>query len=165
MVLPLLRLVRPPDAGATPAAGRLPPLDESISASHWQILLDWSMAFNDEAGLTDPRELIATHLRERLPRGSMAFWLDAHDAPVSLIGATLIAPGGARVGPVYTPPPLRGRGFARAAVTAGCRRLIDQGAGSVFIFTDAANPTSNTLYRRIGFEPIGQHLHLEPVAG
>jgi len=31
----------------------------------------------------------------------------------------------------------------------------------VFLYTDLANPTSNGVYRRIGFRYIGQLAHLE----
>ena len=164
LVMPLLKLMRAPDDGPAPAAGHLLPLDPATGELHWQRLIDWTMAFHAEARLTDPREQVEHNLRARLPRASLAFWIDAAGEPACLIGATLIAPSGARIGPVYTPPEHRGQGFARAAVVAGCRRLIEQGARAVFLFTDAANPISNSLYRRIGFAPIGEHLHLMFVA-
>jgi RimJ/RimL family protein N-acetyltransferase len=160
-VLPLMKLVGTPDPGADAAPGRLHPLDENISPEHWQLLLDWSLAFHDEARLTEPREQIKADLRARLPRATRSFWLTPDGAPVCLIGALPIEPTGARIGPVYTPPAFRGRGYARAAVTAACVNLLGRGARSIFLFTDAANPTSNALYRKIGFAPIGRHVHLE----
>ncbi len=78
----------------------------------------------------------------------------------ALRGGFLIPPGGARIAPVYTPPALRRRGYARAAVAALSSHLQSRGARSVFLFTDATNPTANALYRRIGFVPCGRHLHL-----
>ena len=59
----------------------------------------------------------------------------------------------ARVGPVYTPPEHRGRGYASAAVAGVSERLLEQGV-RVCLFTDQANPTSNRIYTALGFEPV-----------
>lgn len=45
------------------------------------------------------------------PDGDLLLWEDA-GAPVSLAGFGDPTPNGTRVGPVYTPPALRGRGYA-----------------------------------------------------
>ena len=29
------------------------------------------------------------------------------------------------------------------------------------LYTDLANPTSNSIYQRIGYEPVGDSVHLE----
>jgi predicted GNAT family acetyltransferase len=55
---------------------------------------------------------------------------------------------------VYTPPELRGRGFGGAATIAVTRAALDDGADGVVLFTDLANPTSNTLYHRLGYRRI-----------
>lgn len=57
----------------------------------------------------------------------------------------------ARIGPVYTPCGLRGRGYASAAVHEVARVLRDAGS-QVCLFTDQANPTSNRIYASLGFE-------------
>jgi predicted GNAT family acetyltransferase len=69
-------------------------------------------------------------------------------------GRNRAAAGQARIGPVYTPPELRGRGFGGAATAAVTRAALDDGAEGVVLFTDLANPTSNTLYQRLGYRPI-----------
>ncbi len=61
---------------------------------------------------------------------------------------------GIRIGPVYTPPNLRGRGYASALVAQTSQRLLDEGRQFCFLFTDLANPTSNHIYQQIGYEPI-----------
>lgn len=133
---------------------------EDIDPEHWRILLAWSLAFHDEAHLAEPRESVEPDLRARLKRATLHLWLDPHGAPACMAGAGAIPPSGARIGPVYTPPELRGRGYARAAVAAACRSMLEGGARTVFLFTDATNPASNALYRKIGFVPVGRHLHL-----
>lgn len=92
-------------------------------------------------------------LLRRIRDGRIWFWTDAAGRPVHLTAANPPAFGVARVGPVYTPPEQRGRGWAGNAVAAVSRLLRAEGA-RVCLFTDQANPTSNRLYARLGFRPV-----------
>lgn len=94
----------------------------------------------------DPDEVLPRVREDRL-----WWWEDGE--PVHLLGANPPAEGVARIAPVHTPAPLRGRGYAGAAVAALAGRLAAQGA-EVCLFTDQANPVSNRLYERLGFEPV-----------
>jgi hypothetical protein len=55
---------------------------------------------------------------------------------------------------VYTPPELRGRGYASACVAAASQEHLDAGRRWCFLFTDVENPTSNRIYQTIGYRPI-----------
>jgi predicted GNAT family acetyltransferase len=74
---------------------------------------------------------------------------------VSLAGYSGPTPHGMRIGPVYTPTEQRGKGFASALTASVSQMLLDGGRRSVFLFTNLANPTSNHIYRQIGYEPVG----------
>lgn len=152
--LPLMRLAGDPQQPRA-IGGMLRP----ATAADLPVLLAWTEAFRVEARITLTAEQVAADLErpERLEMRSL--WIDDAGQPVGMIGGQAIAPTSARVGPVYTPPALRGRGIGGAMVATLSRRLLDAGARCVFLFTDAANPTSNALYQRIGFVPIGRHLH------
>ena len=63
-------------------------------------------------------------------------------------------PSGIRVGPVYTPPEHRGRGYATSLVADLTAERLAAGLAFCFLFTDLANPTSNAIYARIGYEPV-----------
>jgi predicted GNAT family acetyltransferase len=67
-------------------------------------------------------------------------------------------PGGtgrvARINLVYTPPHVRGRGYATAAVSALTQQLLNDGHRYCCLYTDLANPTSNSIYARIGYQPV-----------
>jgi uncharacterized protein len=65
-------------------------------------------------------------------------------------------PSGIRIGPVYTPPESRGRGYASTLVAEQSRTLLDAGRAFCFLYTDLDNPTSNALYRRIGYRMIAE---------
>jgi predicted GNAT family acetyltransferase len=77
-----------------------------------------------------------------------------HDEPVSLAGYGGPTPSGIRIGPVYTPPELRGRGYATVLTAELSRLLLQGGRRFCFLFTDLANPTSNSIYQRIGYRPV-----------
>jgi predicted GNAT family acetyltransferase len=63
-------------------------------------------------------------------------------------------PRGVRINFVYTPPAHRGRGYATSCVAALTRHLLDPGKEFCFLFTDLANPTSNKIYRRLGYRHV-----------
>ncbi|MFF0085515.1 GNAT family N-acetyltransferase [Streptomyces canus] len=82
------------------------------------------------------------------------FWEAPDGTPVSMAGANPMVAGLVQVDPVYTPAPLRGRGYAGAVTAEVSRAALAAGAEDVVLFTDAANPTSNALYRRLGYVPV-----------
>jgi RimJ/RimL family protein N-acetyltransferase len=69
-----------------------------------------------------------------------------------------------RVGPVYTPPVYRGRGYGSAVTAVVTRHLLEKGA-RVMLFTDAANPTSNAIYQQIGYRLIDRMVQMGFVDG
>jgi uncharacterized protein len=62
--------------------------------------------------------------------------------------------GFARIGLVYTPIEYRKKGYATACVSALSQTFLDQGSRCCFLLTDLANPTSNHIYREIGYRPV-----------
>jgi uncharacterized protein len=87
-------------------------------------------------------------------RGRTLFLWDDDGEAVSLTGVGGPTPHGIRIGPVYTPPDRRGRGYASALVAAVTQAQLDAGKTFVFLFTDLGNPTSNRIYQAIGYEPV-----------
>ena len=80
---------------------------------------------------------------------------------MSFAGAVASSPGITRVGPVYTPPEHRRRGYATALVAAWTSELLRRGARRCMLFTDHANPTSNSIYQAVGYRPAGDSLLLD----
>lgn len=114
------------------------------------LLVRWTLAFNREAlGEKNPAAEAADQAAKRLPRAY--FWDDGQ--PVSLACISRETPHGAVVGPVYTPPELRGRGYASACVAALSQLLLDSGRQFCALFTNLANPTANHIYQVIGYQP------------
>lgn len=116
---------------------------------------EWFAAFGAEAGTPVGDAVQAA--RDRVADDLLWLWEDADGVPVAMAARHRPAGGVSRVGPVYTAPQARRRGCG-AAVTAACAAdALAAGAREVVLFTDLANPTSNAVYRRIGFVPVGDH--------
>jgi uncharacterized protein len=142
-----LTTVHPP----RPAPGTL----RRAMASDRGIVRDWVEAFMLEALPDDPKQDF-DRLADRWIRGlgrTIYLWVDGGRA-VSLAGVGGLTPHGIRVGPVYTPPDDRGRGYASNLVATVSQMQLDAGRQFVFLFTDLANPTSNRIYQAIGYEPV-----------
>ena len=114
------------------------------------LLLDWFTAFVFEVG--EDSQDIEQSVNTGLKRQSIYRWEDS--IPVSLVGGSRSLPDAARIGPVYTPSAYRRQGYATTCVAVLRQKLLDQGCHSCFLFTDLANPTSNHIYRMIGYRPI-----------
>ncbi|MFD8980729.1 GNAT family N-acetyltransferase [Streptomyces sp. NPDC059564] len=122
------------------------------------LLLNWTEAFNRET--EQPGRASEAALRDRLSYGGILLWEDA-GRPVSLAGFSRPLGGACRVGPVYTPPAARGRGYAAGVTHAASGAAYATGAREVLLFTDLANPTSNDVYQRLGYAPVEDRVRLE----
>jgi RimJ/RimL family protein N-acetyltransferase len=134
-------VIPPPEA-----PGRLRRADPGDRA----LLEEWFAAFVVEAGAVAGD--IAAAVERRLADGGLYLWEDS--APLTMAGATPAVAGVVRIGPVYTPPELRRRGYGTSCVTALSQHALDHGARTCMLFTDAANPTSNAIYQRIGYRQV-----------
>jgi uncharacterized protein len=131
------------------AAGRLREPNQSDDA----LLREWRAAFSIDAEGMDPgqaREAAALPL----PKSRRLLLWEVEHTAVSMAGFAGPTPNGIRVAWVYTPPENRGKGFAGACVAALSQKLLDDGRKFCFLYTDLANPISNHVYQKIGYEPV-----------
>ena len=120
-----------------------------------ELAIAWMDAFVDEAMAEPPPETSEEWLERRKddPDSGIAMW-EVDGAVVSMGGYGGPTPNGARIGPIYTPPDQRRRGYG-SALTADLTQLqLDRGRRFCFLFTDLANPTSNAIYQQIGYRPV-----------
>jgi RimJ/RimL family protein N-acetyltransferase len=126
------------------------------------LLVRWHEEFRQEAqgaAAEDARRMVA----DRLSHGGLMFW-EAGGEPVAMAGLTRIARGVARVVGVYTPRAHRRQGYGGAVTAAASQAALARGAAEVVLFTDLANPTSNALYQRLGYEPVEDRVLLDLTA-
>ena len=121
------------------------------------LVTQWIVAFNQEALGEPALDVADTRQRVRVRIGDQGFYLWEDGEPVALAGTTRPTPRGIAIGPVYTPPAKRGRGYATALVAQLSQRLLDNGRQFCTLFTDLANPTSNRIYQKIGYRPVGDY--------
>jgi predicted GNAT family acetyltransferase len=140
-----LEQLRPP---MPPPVGRARLADEG----DLELLVAWTRAFETETH-TPPEADVEPKVRQRLGWDGYRLWCDGDGRPVSLAGSGLPAAGVSRIGPVYTPPADRGFGYAAGATWSIAGELLAAGH-RVVLYVDLANPTSNALYRRLGFVPV-----------
>ncbi|UFR06698.1 GNAT family N-acetyltransferase [Streptomyces sp. Go40/10] len=136
----------------TPPEPRPQGRDRVLDARDQEQLLYWCNEFVAEVGEA-PLDA-ASWAGSRFADKHFTFWETPDGTPVSLAGSTSMVGGMVRVDPVYTPARLRGRGYAGAVTVAVTRAALTAGATDVVLFTNPANPTSNALYRRIGYVPL-----------
>lgn len=130
-------------------AGRM----RAYSAADRPLAMRWMRAFFDEAMPGSPEAQVERFVDGRAAgHGSLVLWED-DGRVVSLAGHAGETPNGSRVGPVYTPPELRGRGYASALTAALTEQLLER-RRFCFLYTDLANPTSNSIYQRIGYRAV-----------
>jgi GNAT superfamily N-acetyltransferase len=120
----------------------------------YDLILEWFLAFGREAlhegePGTEQHEL---QIRQRLDSddGGIVLWEDEGQV-ASLCGYGSPTATGIRIGPVYTPPELRGRGYATTLTADVSAAQLARGRRFCFLYTDLANPTSNAIYERIGY--------------
>jgi len=140
----------PADGAGRPAV----PADRALTlgwlAAFWAEALPW------EANEPERVERMVDH-RLDPDVADAGFWLwEAQGAAVSLVGYGGPIPGGMRIGPVYTPPEHRRRGYCTSLMAAVSAWLLGQGRKRCYLYTDLANPTSNAIYRRIGYRQVAE---------
>src|ERR1700683_5220126 len=146
-----LGTLSPPDPAPRGTARMAGPRDRDL-------LIEWSAAFTAEIGDPSGQDHAAA-VDDKLSHRGIMIW-EAASAPASMAAITRVVTRTARVSSVYTPPALRGRGYAGAATAAATQAAMEAGAAEVVLYTDLANPTSNALYQRLGYRPVADRLGL-----
>ncbi|QKW21338.1 GNAT family N-acetyltransferase [Kitasatospora sp. NA04385] len=140
---------------AAPPAGR----SRLAEPADRELLAEWLAAFCVEAGVRAPEDPLL-EADQRIAARALLVREDADGRVVAMAGASPAVAGMSRIGPVYTPPELRGRGHASALTAAASAHARAGGAAEVLLYTDLANPTSNAIYQRIGYVPVEDAVHV-----
>ncbi|HEY6622675.1 MAG TPA: GNAT family N-acetyltransferase [Acidimicrobiales bacterium] len=127
--------------GPGPTAGALRVADDD----DLDLLNRWSDEFAaDAGGPAIDRSVLTTRVR------AGHYWLWYADTPVSMVARTAAVERVVRMQAVYTPRLHRNQGFAAACVGHLSEVITNEGNRCI-LYTDLANPTPNTIYRRLGY--------------
>ena len=141
---------------------RIYQLDQVIPVTgvegHWELatevdidlLIPWETSFAEDVHALAGD--IEQQVRNQVSQQRIQLW--KNPLPVSMAAWNGPTPGGMRIGPVYTPPEHRNHGYASANVAKLSQRMLDSGRRFCFLYTDLANPVSNSIYQQIGYRPV-----------
>jgi uncharacterized protein len=118
------------------------------------LLTGWLLSFHREAVPQEPISPDDARASAQMKIDDQDLFVWDAAGPVALAGRNRPTPHGYCIGPVYTPPQFRGRGYATALTAALSQLLLDSGKQFTCLFTDLANPTSNSIYQKIGYTPV-----------
>jgi GNAT superfamily N-acetyltransferase len=148
--LELSELVVPPALASAAVQCRAPRPEER------ELLVSWRVAYNVERlGAVDSpaqRTQAATFLDRQIADGNAWVLVDNGEL-VSLSAFNASLPDIVQLGGIYTPPALRGRGYAKCAVAGALLVARERGASRAVLFTQ--NPSAARSYEGVGFQSIG----------
>jgi GNAT superfamily N-acetyltransferase len=132
-----------------------PPLQGEIA-----LLADWRGAYGEEAlGIVrdEEAELRAAADIARWSAEGVAFVLEVEDEPASFAAFNAKLPDIVQIGGVWTPPAMRGRGYATAVVAGALQSARASGATRAVLFTGDENRSATRTYEKLGFRRIGSY--------
>jgi uncharacterized protein len=126
-----------------------------MTADDVDLVTQWIRGFNEEALPDEPhRPEDARRNAESRPQRRMTFIWDAAGASVAMASLARPTRRGITVNAVYTPPEYRKHGYATALTAAVSAEGLRRGKSFCVLYTDLSNPTSNSIYPKIGYKPI-----------
>jgi predicted GNAT family acetyltransferase len=127
------------------------------------ILVKYIDSFQKDASLfpLQSLETIRANTLNRIELKRLFVWIDDYDI-VSIAAYTRETKNIGIISLVYSPPAYRGKGYASNLVKVLSESIIlTEGKKACGLFTDASNPTSNSIYKKIGYQPIAYFTDVE----
>lgn len=120
----------------------------------------WMHVFLIEALNEDDQETARQSAVKKIGNGEVYLWQT--DTIVSMCCIARPTQNGVTINYVYTPVEHRKKGYGTKIVAEVSHIMLkEQGYRFCTLFTDMENPTSNSIYQTIGYEPIGEFRMLQ----
>jgi len=129
----------------------VPGHDRAARPGDLDVLRRW---MDDFAAFTNEPPASEADVLHRIEEGQLSV-REVDGVAVCLVGHTAPMSGLVRIGPVFTPPEHRRHGYAGACVASVSAHALSQGHGCI-LYTDLGNPTSNSVYRALGYGTISE---------
>jgi GNAT superfamily N-acetyltransferase len=133
----------------------------AITPADVPLVSQWAHDFDREAlPPEEHRTLAATReqMTVRMRQGELFGW-ELGGQLVAMAGLARPTTRTISVNSVFTPPDRRGQGFATALVAGISAEGLRRGKQLCVLYTDLANPTSNSIYQKVGYRPVCDALH------
>jgi len=119
---------------------------------HVGLVSEWMVGFAEVTLEPVDKGHALEQAEKRISDANLYLWHD--ECPVSMAWKARPTRNGIVVSGVYTPPERRNRGYATSCVASLSQLLLDEGKKFCALYADLSNPTSNSIYQRIGYRPV-----------
>ncbi|WP_244940953.1 GNAT family N-acetyltransferase [Legionella sainthelensi] len=132
---------------------------KSVQVCPIEVIKEWLIAYHIEAlgdNINDPKleESIINEIQDKqLSKNRWVLYVD--NTPVSLCGFNASLPDIVQLGPVYTPPSLRNKGFARTTVSLCLKHAATNRVKRAILFTN--EHSAIRAYKSLGFQEVGTY--------
>jgi uncharacterized protein len=114
----------------------------------------WTECFHNEALEPIEKEQAEEFTKNEIKSNRIFFWRDENGVPVSMAKRARESENGVVVSLVYTPDEYKKQGYATTCVGALSEWLLKEGFKFCSLYTDLDNPVSNSIYMKVGYEPV-----------
>ncbi len=121
-----------------------------------EFVSDWVYRFSEDILEKITLDNARKFAKEAIKRSSVYLWQEKE--PVSIAAYSRPTKNGISVNLVYTPPKFRNKGYATSCVASLSKLLLQKGYKFCTLYTDLLNPTSNSIYIKIGYKPIADSI-------
>ncbi len=141
------------DAPLSPGKLRL------ANISDQPLMIQWIAAFSEAIGEPIDPDRARSNVEQYTEDKQLYIWDDG--GPVSIATETRPTRNGTTISTVYTPPEHRDKGYATSCVWSLTKQLLSERYSFCSLYTDLSNPTSNSIYTKVGYMPLGDALSFD----
>ncbi len=123
------------------------------------LVREWASGFHQDCFHEPPYERTIAGAERRVSDGTLFLWVD--ETPRAMAARNRPTPTGECISYVYTPPEHRNHGYASAVVARLSQKILDEDKSFCTLYTDLGNPTSNSIYRKLGYVGMADFLDIE----
>ncbi|RKU11360.1 hypothetical protein C6502_08280 [Candidatus Poribacteria bacterium] len=123
------------------------------------LMTQWIAAFSETIGEPVDVDQAKSNAQQYIKDRLLYIWDDG--GPVSIATETRPIRNGTTISTVYTPPEHRSKGYATSCVWSLTKKLLSGRYSFCNLYTDLSNPTSNSIYTKIGYVPLGDALSFD----
>ncbi len=138
------------DVSLSPGRLRLACMDDHL------LMAKWITNFSEEIQEPVDLESAKSHAERSIKAQELYIWDDGE--PVCIAKESRPTRNGTTINTVYTPSEHRNKGYATSCVWSLTRKMLTDHYSFCSLYTDLANPTSNSIYAKIGYVPVGDAL-------
>lgn len=128
-----------------------------IRNEDFTLLKEWVYLFSCAMGEPFSDEDSHERAQQFIDEKSAVLW-EVDGEVVSMANESRPTMRGTTVNFVFTPPEHERKGYASACVAAFSQYLLDKGNRYCCLYTDLSNPTSNSIYMKMGYKPVGDSI-------